>query len=245
MSRWLNDGPAALSVMRARLRTLLTPAAVFVSGATVLDAVTAFEAWAAKHAGSVCEIGLSAAWVHVCVVPADVVVASEGDDETLIGYARLQFEHYFGLGGSAWTLAASRDARAALVCAVSTELLDALRAAAAKHHVRVQRVAPWWVRGAQTALREALQGESTSRTPRAVAAVEPGRTTLIVAQDGHVTRVVSEASGAPHDWRLRLQTCVAATSLWSFKLGADEQAASALRGRVTPELVFQQIEGAA
>jgi hypothetical protein len=232
VSRWLNK-------LQARLRTLLKPAAVYVGGANVADATAQFEAWAAEHAGSVCEIGLAGAWVHVCVVPAEVVDASAGDDEALIDYARLQFEHYFGISGSAWAMAASRDARAALVCALSTELLDALRAAAAAHHVRVQRVAPWWVRGVQAVLQDALNDVNA---PRAVAAIEPDRTTLVVAQEGRIARVISEASLSPHDWRTRLSGAPAAASLWAFKLGAGDEQVQALRGQVAPELVFQQIE---
>lgn len=232
MSRWLNK-------LQARLRTLLKPAPVFVGGGSVADATAQFEAWAAEHAGSVCEIGLAGAWVHVCVVPDEVVDASAGDDDALIDYARLQFEHYFGISGSAWTMAASRDARAALVCALSTELLDALRAAAAAHHVRVQRVAPWWVRGVQAVLQDALNDETA---PRAVAAVEPDRATLVLVQGGRIARVIGEASLAPLDWRARLSGAPAAASLWCFKLGAGDEQAQAVRGHVAPELVFQQIE---
>lgn len=243
MSRWLNK-------LQTRVRTFVQPAAVFVGGASVADAVAAFEAWAVEHAGSVCEIGLSSTWVHACVVPAEVVAASEGDEDAWLDYARLQFEHYFGasfgVSGSAWTLAASRDARAALVCAVPAELLSALRVVAALHHVHIRRVAPWWVRGAQAALREALLDETA---PRAVAAVEPTRATLVVVQGGRIARVLSEPSIAPQDWRARLMNGLhvdtVPTSLWSFALGTDEEQAQALRGQVVPELVFQQIEAAA
>ena len=250
MSRWLSKAAA-------RLRTLLQPAVVFVGGASVDEARAQFEAWAREHAGSVCEIGLGGAWVHTCVVPAEVAEATQSDDEAWLDYARLQFEHYFGISaglGGAWTLAASRDARAALVCAVSSELLAVLRAVASAHHVSVRRVAPWWARGAQAALREELQsgwqGDASGATARVAAAVEPGRTTLVVAQDGRIVRVVGEASGAPHDWRARLQDSAGAASLWSFKLTADEpeqldQLARTLRGQIEPELVFQRIEGAA
>lgn len=239
MSRWLTK-------LQARARTLLKPTQVFVGGATIAEAVEPFETWAAAHAGSLCEIGLGSAWVHVCVVPAEVVDASAGDDDALIDYARVQFEHYFGVSGSGWTMAASRDARAALVCALSTELLEALRVVAAAHHVRVQRVAPWWVRGVQAALQDVLrvtpQGDQPSRV---VAAVEPDRTTLVVAQAGRISRVIGEPSTAPHEWRARLAGCPAATSLWSFKLGTDDERVLALRGLVAPELVFNQIEAAA
>lgn len=242
MSRWLSKAAA-------RLRTLLQPAAVYVGGASVDEARAQFEAWAAQHAGSACELGLGGAWVHTCVVPAEVAEASGADDEAWLDYARLQFEHYFGISagpGGAWTLAASRDARAALVCAVSSELLAALRAVAAAHHVNVRRVAPWWARGVQAALREGLR-EEMSGASRVAAAVEPGRTTLVVAQDGHIVRVVGDASSAPHDWRARLQDSAGAASLWSFNLAPNEpeQQARALRGQVEPELVYQRIEGAA
>lgn len=234
MSRWLSKATA-------RVRTLARPAVVFVGGADAAEAVSNFEAWAREHAGSTCEIALGGAWVHTCVLPAEVIDAAGGDEDALLDYARLQFEHYFGLSGSAWTLSASRDARAALVCAVSAELLSSLRAAAAAQQVSVRRVAPWWVRGAQVALREALQGACE---PRAVAAVEPGRTTLVVAQGGRIARVVGEASSAPADWRARLQDSAAAASLWSFRLGSDasEQQAQAVRGQVPAELVFQRID---
>lgn len=228
MSRWLSK---ATATTLARVRTLARPAQAFVGGADVAEAVARFEAWAAEHPGSVCEVGLAGSLVHTCVVPAEVAAAAEGDDDAVLDYARLQFDHYFGLDGAAWVLAASRDDRAGLVCAVSAELLNGLRAVAATHHLRLRRVAPWWARGTQAVLREAMQGERESRV---VAAVEPGRTTLVVAQDGRIARVVGEASSAPADWRARLQDSAGAASLWAFKLGVEQ-----------PELVFARIEGAA
>lgn len=241
MSRWLSKATAKAT---ARVRTLARPAVAFVGGADVDRAVAGFEVWAREHAGCVCEIGLSGSLVHTCVVPDEVVQAASGDEDALLDYARLQFEHYFGLSGSAWVLSASRDARAALVCALSADLLQRLRDVAASHHVSVRRVSPWWVRGVQAALREALQGAGE---PRAVAAVEPGRTTLVVAQGGRIARVVGEASSAPADWRARLQDSAAAASLWSIQLGSEpsEQQAQTVRGLVQAELVCQRIEEAA
>ncbi len=243
MSRWPTD---MLKLAQARLRTLLQPAPVFVGGASVADAVAQFETWASENKGSVCEIGLGGAWVHVCVVPFEVVAASEGDDDALIDYARLQFDHYFGLNSAGWTMAASRDARAALVCALSTELLDALRGVASTHQVRMQRVAPWWARGVQAALQDVMSSASPGELQaRVVAAVEPDRTTLVVAQEGRICRVISEPSIAPQDWRARLAGSPASASLWLFKLGADSERARALRGQIAPELVFNHIEAAA
>lgn len=246
MSRWPSE---AFTLARARLRTAFKPAAVFVGGATLAEARAQFEAWARAHAGSVCEIGLGGAWVHACVVPPELAGEAGGgraDDAALRDYARLQFEHYFGAAqGAGWRLAASRDARAALVCAVAAELIDTLRAVAASHRVRVQRVAPWWARGAQAALREALQDAGATCV---AAAVEPGRTTLLLARDGRIARVIGEPSAAPQDWRARLVGSAAATVpalLHRFELGDAAAQAQALRGQIEPLAAATPFEVAA
>lgn len=236
MSPWLSE---MVLKLRARWRTLVRPLPVFVAGQSIEDARAAFDTWARMHAGSVCDIGLAGAWVHTCVVPPEVAHACAFDEVALRDYARVQFEHYFG-AGDGWVFASARDPRATLVCAIPVALRDALFAVAAAHRVRVQRMAPWWGRAVQRVLREA-EAECV------VAAVEPGRATLVVAQGGRITRVLGEPAVTLSAWRERLvfhdqaENDLAAAPLWAITLGEGEHQRQVLRGHTAPEQVLGRI----
>lgn len=122
MSRWRTE------------RLLLTTegTAVDAQGKTWPD----FAAWCAAHAGARVRLLAGPDRMHSLLVPDDLPLA---DDDALLGYARLQFTHYFGPAAQQWPLAAwPRGA-----CAM-TDDLAALKAVAASDRVRIVSLQPSW-----------------------------------------------------------------------------------------------------
>ncbi|MFG6489838.1 PilN domain-containing protein [Roseateles sp. BYS78W] len=115
-------------------RLLLTAdGAVDASGQAWPD----FAAWCAAHAGARLALLAGPDRMHSMLVPDDLPLA---DDDALLGYARLQFTHYFGPAAQTWPLAAwPRGA-----CALADGDLAALRATAAAHRVRITSLRPSW-----------------------------------------------------------------------------------------------------
>lgn len=215
MSPWLNK-------LHNALRTLITPLRVYVGGGDRAAALEAFDAWCARHEGASCELGLSGHWIHSCVLPQEassLPMAQQRD------YAVRQFDHYFTAGvgsapgsneatGTSWAVAASEDEAVPLVCAVARDFIDALNETAAKHHVRLRRVLPWWARGVERALSESGVGKDASKEASkedseqaldVTAALEPGLATLIVTRGQRVQRVLTDTSLQLADWQARLQ----------------------------------------
>jgi len=95
-----------------------------------------FAAWCAAHAGARVALLAGPDRMHSLLVPEDLPLA---DDDALLGYARLQFTHYFGPAAQQWPLAAwPRGA-----CAWADDL-GALQAVAAAHRVRIVSLRPSW-----------------------------------------------------------------------------------------------------
>lgn len=95
-----------------------------------------FAAWCAAHAGARVALLAGPQHMHSLLVPEDLPLA---DDAALLGYARLQFTHYFGPAAQQWPLAAwPRGA-----CALTADLAG-LQAAAAAHRVRLVSLRPSW-----------------------------------------------------------------------------------------------------
>lgn len=96
-----------------------------------------FAAWCAAHPGARAALLAGPDRMHSLLVPDDLPL---DDDAARLGYARLQFTHYFGPAAQQWPLAAwPRGA-----CALADVDLAALQAAAAAHRVRLVSLRPSW-----------------------------------------------------------------------------------------------------
>ncbi|WP_457356096.1 PilN domain-containing protein [Roseateles sp. P5_D6] len=96
-----------------------------------------FADWCAAHPGARVELFVGAERMHSLLVPEDLPLA---DEAALLGYARLQFTHYFGPAAQHWPLAAwPRGA-----CALADGSLAELQATAAAHRVRIVSLRPSW-----------------------------------------------------------------------------------------------------
>jgi hypothetical protein len=114
-----------------RQRLLLTADGVLdASGQAWPD----FAAWCEAHAGARVELLVGAECLHSLLVPADLPLA---DEAALLGYARLQFTHYFGPAAQQWPLAAWDGGACALT---DSELQNTATA----HRVRITSLRPSW-----------------------------------------------------------------------------------------------------
>lgn len=212
MSPWQNR-------LRQAARTLLRPAPVYLSGESE-PALRAFAAWCAEHAGAFCELGVSARWLHACVLPPEarqLPLAEQRD------YAKRQFDHYFASASgaaSSWALSLSEHPDIPLACAMERGVLDSLTQTAQRHGVQLRRVLPWWARAVQRALATPVAAASKPASgagsdedhaldapgvDRVVAAVEPGTATLLMTRGGRLQRLLIQPSVEPLDWRARTQ----------------------------------------
>lgn len=126
-----------------------------------------FAAWCAAHAGARVELLAGPDRMHSLLVPDDLPLA---DEAALLGYARLQFTHYFGPAAQHWPLAAWERGACAL-----TDDLAALRAAAAAQRVRITSLRPSW------ALAAATDGDA--------AILDGGMLTWLRRQDGRLVEL--------------------------------------------------------
>jgi len=146
-------------------RLLLAADAVLDAGG---QAWPDFAAWCAAHVGARVALLAGPDRMHSLLVPDDLPLA---DDDALLGYARLQFTHYFGPAAQAWPLAAwPRGA-----CALAGVDLAALRATAAVHRVRIASLRPSWT------LAPADDGDC--------ALVDGGMLTWLRRRDGHLVEL--------------------------------------------------------
>ena len=95
-----------------------------------------FAAWCAAHAGERVELLAGPERMHSLLVPEDLPLA---DEAALLGYARLQFTHYFGPAAQHWPLAAWER----VACALADDLAT-LQTTAAAHSVRITSLRPSW-----------------------------------------------------------------------------------------------------
>lgn len=154
------------SPRRAAERLLLTPDAAVLDarGKTWPD----FAAWCAAHAGARVALLAGAERLHSLLVPADLPLA---DEAALLGYARLQFTHYFGPAAQHWPLAACDG----VACALAEGDLAALQATAATHRVRITSLRPSWT------LAPAQDGDT--------AVVDDGMLTWLRRRDGRLAEL--------------------------------------------------------
>ncbi|MBI3347305.1 MAG: PilN domain-containing protein [Burkholderiales bacterium] len=103
-----------------------------------------FAAWCAAHAGARVELLAGPDRMHSLQVPDDLPLA---DEAALLGYARLQFTHYFGPAAQHWPLAPWDGGACALTDA---DGLATLQASAAAQRVRITSLRPSWTLVAPT-----------------------------------------------------------------------------------------------
>lgn len=96
-----------------------------------------FAAWCAAHAGARVELLAGPDRIHSLLVPDDLPLP---DDAALTRYARLQFSHYFGPLAQQWPLAVAGR----MACAWAEGDIEALKADAQAHHVRLMSLRPSW-----------------------------------------------------------------------------------------------------
>lgn len=134
---------------KPRFIVLATTADVLASpGAALEPALQAFSAWCEAHPGTVCELGLSGAWMLTSVSP------SGWTREAAHEHALRQWQHYGGLESediqANWLLRALKVTHAQFTCAVPIALVQGLQEVARTHGVQLVGVTPWWLRAAQS-----------------------------------------------------------------------------------------------
>lgn len=121
-------------------RLLLTADGAVVDGPG--QAWPDFAAWCVAHAGARVELLAGPERMHSLLVPQDLPLA---DEAALIGYARLQFTHYFGPTAQQWPLTAWER-----VACTLTDDLASLQTTAAAQRVRITSLRPSWTLAAAT-----------------------------------------------------------------------------------------------
>ena len=127
-----------------------------------------FATWCAAHAGARVQLLAGPDRMHSLLVPEDLPLA---DDAALLGYARLQFTHYFGPAAQHWPLAAWPRGACALTEGDPVEL----QATAAAHRVRLMSLRPSWT------LAPAQDGDT--------AVIDDGMLTWLRRRDGELVEL--------------------------------------------------------
>jgi hypothetical protein len=149
-----------------------------------------FAARCDRAAGAVVDIAVSSELVFACVAPA---AAGAMDDRALRAYVRTQLAFYIGEADGPWAVATCSRPNAALALGLPRRVLDALIETAAKSHVHVRHVRPWWTIEFGRVLRSA----STAHV--ALVASEPGYACGLQIERGRLTRVAADRWGNPRE----------------------------------------------
>lgn len=151
-----------------------------------------FDAWCTANEGCDARLFVSGHLLHSLWIDPALKLA---DEEAVRAYARQQFAHYHGAPARQWPLAVWAEGAQAGACALHALDLDALRASAARHGVRLRSVAPLWSAGL---------GSLTARVPafadagpRALALVEGTLVTWLLADAGRVLALQQRFLDAP------------------------------------------------
>lgn len=151
-----------------------------------------FDAWCAANEGCNARLFVSGHLIHSLLIDPALKLADEAAVRT---YARQQFTHYHGAPARRWPLAAWADGPQAGACALHALDLDALRASAARHDVRLRSVAPLWSAGLGSLT--ACVPAFADAGPRAFALVEGTLVTWLVADGGRVLALQQRFLDAP------------------------------------------------
>ena len=151
-----------------------------------------FDAWCAANEGCDARVFVSGHLLHSLWVDPTLKLA---DEAAVRAYARQQFAHYHGAPARQWPLAVWADGPQAGACALHALDLDALRASAARHGVRLRSVAPLWSAGLGSLA--ACVPAFADAGPRALALVEGTLVTWLVADAGRVLALQQRFLDAP------------------------------------------------
>ena len=152
-----------------------------------------FDAWCAANEGCDARLFVSGHLLHSVLIDPALKLA---DEEAVRACARQQFTHYHGAPARQWPLAVWADGPQAGACALHALDLDALRASAARHDVRLRCVAPLWSAGLGSLT--ACVPAFADAGPRALALVEGTMVTWLVADAGRALALQQRYLEAPH-----------------------------------------------
>jgi len=151
-----------------------------------------FAAWCRMNPNTEARLFVSGHLLHSLIVDPALRLR---DDDAVRNYARQQFVHYHGTHARQWPLAVWSSAHGCGACAAHSVDLDALRAAAATHHVHLHSIAPVWSAGLASLTR---REPSLARPgPSAVALVEGSLVTWMTANAGTLTSMQQRYLDAP------------------------------------------------
>lgn len=151
-----------------------------------------FAAWCAANEGAEATLRVSGHLIHNLIVDPVMALA---DEDAVRRYARQQFAYYHGPQADEWPLASWLDRSGSGACALHALDLTALRAAAARHDVRLRGVAPAWSAG--LASLSAANPSLAAAGRRALAVVEGTMLTWLVIENGRMTALQQRFLDAP------------------------------------------------
>lgn len=169
-------------------------AAISPLGVPVHDeALLQWRRWCETHEGRHVRLGLSARWLLSTALPHDGR-RPDGPAQAQ-AEAASRWAHFLGLDDAAWqarwVTRAVPMPQGVLVCAVPRVLVDDVLAVAARHHVTVQWLGPWWAQGLTQWL---TQGDNPAAS-RALVMRETGWAVHVQASGAQVTQLWGEPDG--------------------------------------------------
>jgi hypothetical protein len=135
--------PGGRALMR-RLRTHWRPHAMLVGAGslTVDEALQAVAEQFARHAGAAYELTVASRWVQAQAVPPQLTEA-DGWQQALSNWMTVLELDEARLADD-WVVRQARTAQLHVITAMPRALVDGVVALAREHHVRVDRMGPWW-----------------------------------------------------------------------------------------------------
>lgn len=139
--------PRAQVLMRQcvrRVRTHWRPQALLIGAGspTVEAALAPVAVHFARYAGAAFELSVSSRWVQAQAVPPQLS-AAEGWQQALSNWLTVLELDESRLADD-WVVRQARTPRLQVVTAMPRALVDGVRALAREHHVRIDRMGPWW-----------------------------------------------------------------------------------------------------
>lgn len=175
--------------------------------ATLDDALADADAFLAAHAGAACEMAVSARWVHAVAVDPALPAAAGWQ----VALQRWQAAHDLDEPAlmAAWVVRQARAPALQVCTAMPKSLVEGVAALARRHHVRLDRVGPWWAPEAAVW----LEDQATQDAAVAAAARDAGEVELL-------TQTLNEPGWSVHLNWLRHDGRWRLADVWSEPGGA-------------------------